>query len=193
MRRSVAPTLPLLAGLLFPLAAAADTSVDGSLLATSCGPAVGAAVRYQGEKGAFIGVDGRATPGDGAIGRATAGLDVFPKSRFDLTFGAFLGGQGGRLDLAGEVDPPVVYVSPAVGFEFGLGLGIGPLRGRYRYIRGGRTAYEDGPTLFAENQWRLGLELPAGVLFYGEVIDAVNERDDDVRRIGAGLGAQITF
>jgi len=187
--RPTAVLLPaLVAGLLtFPAATRADVALDGTGLAmVDAGPATALGFRLLGERGGFLAVEGRTVFAEGWTGRGTVGLDLFGGSdAFDLTLGAFLGGHG----TFGE---PVVYVSPTVGFEFGLGLGIGPVRGRYRHVHGGSDV-GSGLYGFAENEWRLGFRLPGDVTVYGQVMNTLHEHGEDVDRLGVGAGAQVVF
>ena len=178
----------LVAGFLaFPALARADVGVEATGLAmVDAGPATALGFRWTGERGGFLAVEGRTVFQEGWMGRGSVGLDLFGRSEtFDLTLGAFLGSHG-------TFHEPVVLVSPCVGFEFGIGIGIGPVRGRYRHIQGGSDA-GSGIYTFAENEWRLGFRLPADVTVYGQVMNTLQEHGEDVDRLGVGAGAQVVF
>ncbi|MBN1336529.1 MAG: hypothetical protein JXB39_11260 [Deltaproteobacteria bacterium] len=177
----------LVVALFLPDPARAEVAVEATGLAmVQAGPATALGVRLQGDKGGFLALEGRTVFREGWMGRGTVGIDLFGGSdAFDVTFGAFLGSHGTLCE-------PVVVVSPTVGLEFGIGLGIGPVQGRYRHIRGGSDAGR-GPYTFAENEWRLGFRLPADVTVYGQVMNTLHEHGQDVDRLGVGAGATVVF
>lgn len=149
------------------------------------GPSVGLGLgaRLQATRATFVAAEGRGTPGGHWIGRGTVGLDLFGGSEtIDLTAGLFLGTTGSWAPVGANV------VDPTAGFELGLGLNLGPVRGRYRHADGFRGPLQSRLT---ENEWRLGYEL-GRVQLFGQYL-RFNPGDDSARIGGFGAGASMTF
>ncbi|NOY24827.1 MAG: hypothetical protein GXP62_03050 [Oligoflexia bacterium] len=166
-------------------AARADTDVIleayGQQL-TGDGLGLGLGGRVQATRAAFLSVEGRGTVGGTWLGRGTVGLDLFGGSEtIDLTLGLFLG-------TTGSWDPLLANpVDPTAGFELGLGLNLGPVRGRYRHADGFRGPLEYRLT---QNDWRLGYEL-GRTQFFGQY---VRFNPGETRVVGGfGLGMSMTF
>lgn len=178
----------LLASLLGSPTARAETDISleayGQQVAGD-GPGVGLGLggRLNAGGPAFLSVDARGAVGGHWIGRGTVGLDIFGGSEtIDFTAGLFLGTTGSWAPMGASV------VDPTAGFELGLGLNVGPVRGRYRHADGFRGPLESRLT---ENEWRLGFELGRMQLF-GQYV-RFNPGDDSARIGGLGAGASLTF
>jgi hypothetical protein len=141
----------------------------------------------------FLKADARGESYQHWIGRATIGLDLFPRSRFDLTLGVFAGtvGHGGGDDVAPIEDGSEVamddgrwHFSPTVGTELGIGTGIGPVSFRWQHARGG------GDERFSEDTVRVGFDLIRRRLTtFGQVV--YFDPDSDPGAGGFGVGAAL--
>lgn len=134
-------------------------------------------------------------PGGGSwFSRLTGGVDAFSSDKLDLIAGAFVGG-------ASSWPEGLAWGSPMVGYELGLGLGIGPIKGRYRHIHGLRPASEaltwgcetcpSGP--WYEEQFRLSVDVATKLSLFGELLLQDPCRYDTDTYKAYGLGAVVTF
>jgi len=146
------------------------------------GPAVGLGARLHPTRATFVVAEGRGAVGGHWIGRGTVGLDLLGASKtLDFTLGLFLGTTGSWAPIGMNT------IDPTAGFELGLGLNVGPVRGRYRHADGFRGPLESRLT---ENEWRLGAELGRFQVF-GQYI-RFNLGDDQAIG-GLGAGASVAF
>lgn len=165
--------------------ARADTDVTveayGQQL-TGDGVGLGLAGRVQATRATFIAAEARSSFGGHWIGRGTVGIDLFGASEtIDLTAGLFLGTTGSWVPVGTNA------IDPTAGFELGVGLNVGPVRGRYRHADGFRGPLEYHLT---ENEWRLGYEIGRLQLF-GQYVRFNPGVDQAVG--GFGAGASMTF
>lgn len=145
------------------------------------GAGVGLGARLQ-PGSAFIAAEGRGLVGGHWIGRGTIGFDLFGGSEtLDLTGGLFLGTTGGIAPVGFSA------VDPTAGVELGVGLNLGPVRGRYRHANGFRGPLEAHLT---ENEWRLGFEV-GRLQVFGQYL-RFNPGEDQAMG-GFGAGASMTF
>lgn len=183
----LAAALLLTAALTSPSARAeTDVTVEAygqQVVGDGPGVGLGLAGRLNAGGPAFLAVEGRGAVGGHWIGRGTVGLDLFGGSEtIDVTGGLFLGTTGSWAPLGASV------VDPTAGIELGLGLNVGPVRGRYRHADGFRGPLEARLT---ENEWRLGFEV-GRLQVFGQYV-RFNPGDDSQRIGGLGAGASLTF
>lgn len=182
----------MLTALLFlvPGLSAASLQGEALVLAMPQGPATGIGIVAEGPLATFASGEMRGTWGGEWTGRATGGFDLLGSGEnLDLTLGLFLGGHGNLMALQGL---------PAAGFELGLGVGIGPLKLRYRHIHGGAEtegdcAWTERLTSFAENELRLSYDLGRRWVVFGEVVDLTPSLDEPERQNAYGMGARLVF
>lgn len=120
------------------------------------------------------------------VARLGAGFDVFGRSNWDLTVGAFLGTAG---EWDREVDRAVLYAAPIIGGEFGFGYEGDRLFGKYRLLAG----FGGGPIdrMLSENEVSLGYKIIQPVSVYGQyVFIAPGEAE---HRSGVGLGVRVAL
>jgi hypothetical protein len=133
----------------------------------------------------FLKVDARGESYQHWIGRATIGIDAFPRSRFDLTFGVFAGSVGHAVAIDEEgIEATRWRFSPTVGTEFGIGTGFGPVTVRWESAQGG------GDERFREGTLRLGFDIVRDrFTTFGQVV--YFEPEGDPAASGFGLGAAL--
>ena len=144
-------TLGLIAVLSATASAEDEFALEGILQTRPDTPsALGAGLGLRAGLGAlFASAEGRSLGQASWIGRGTAGLDVFGRSKaIDLTLGAFAGALGG-------LDGPAP-AAPTLGVELGAGVHLGRLDLRYRHAVGLRGSVSSPLT---EEELRVGLRL----------------------------------
>lgn len=135
----------------------------------------------------FLKVDARGESYQHWIGRATIGIDAFPRSRFDLTFGVFAGTVGRAIEIDEDgIEATRWHYSPTVGTEFGLGTGFGPVTVRWETASGG------GDERFRESTLRLGFDIVKNrFTTFGQVVYFAPESDPDATGVGIGAALRI--
>ncbi len=139
----------------------------------------------------FLKLDARGESYQHWIGRGTIGIDLFPRSRFDLTLGVFAGTVGHAIGgddetPSGELDMDDAHwrFSPTLGTELGLGTGFGPVSIRWEHARGG------GDERFSENSLRVGFDIVRRrFTTFGQVV--YFEPESDPGATGVGIGAAL--
>src|SRR3982751_622489 len=102
----------------------------------------------------FLKIDARGESYQHWIGRGTIGVDLFPRSRFDLTFGVFAGSVGHNVAVdENGIEATHWHFSPTIGTEFGIGTGFVPVTVRWESAQGG------GDERFRESTLRVGFDL----------------------------------
>jgi hypothetical protein len=123
----------------------------------------------------FLKVDARGESYQHWIGRATIGIDAFPRSRFDLTFGVFAGTVGHVIPITEDgIEATNWHFSPTIGTEFGIGTGLGPVTVRWENAQGG------GDERFRES-----------FTTFGQVVYFAPESDPDATGVGIGAALRI--
>jgi hypothetical protein len=140
----------------------------------------------------FLKLDARGESYQHWIGRGTIGIDLFPRSRFDLTFGVFAGTVGHAVSIDDEgIDDALVEdthwrFSPTLGTEFGIGTGFGPVSVRWEHARGG------GDERFTEDQLRVGFDIVRRrFTTFGQVVYFDPESDPGASGFGVGAALRI--
>ena len=184
--------LPLLA---FPSLTQAETdaALELSALAFPWGPGSALGATVSGDH-LYGSLEARGAWGGSWFSRVTGGVDAFSSDKLDLTAGAFFGGASSWPD-------ELSWGSPMVGYELGLGLGIGPVKGRYRHIHGLRPASDaltwgcetcpSGP--WYEEQFRLSVALGTKLSLFGELLLQDPCRYDTDTYAAYGLGAVLAL
>jgi hypothetical protein len=133
----------------------------------------------------FLKVDARGESYQHWIGRATIGIDAFPRSRFDLTFGVFAGTVGHAVAVDQDsIEATQWHFSPTIGTEFGIGTGIGPVTIHWENAQGG------GDERFRESTLRLGFDIVRNRFnTFGQVV--YFEPESDPGATGVGIGAAL--
>ena len=133
----------------------------------------------------FLKVDARGESYQHWIGRATIGIDAFPRSRFDLTFGVFAGSVGHVIEIDDDgIEATNWHFSPTIGTEFGIGTGFGPVTVRWENAQGG------GDERFRESTLRLGFDIIRNrFTTFGQVV--YFEPDSDPGATGFGIGGAL--
>ena len=135
----------------------------------------------------FLKVDARGESYQHWIGRATIGIDAFPRSRFDLTFGVFAGTVGHVIPITEDgIEATNWHFSPTIGTEFGIGTGLGPVTVRWENAQGG------GDERFRESTLRLGFDIVRNrFTTFGQVVYFAPESDPDATGVGIGAALRI--
>jgi len=133
----------------------------------------------------FLKLDARGESYQHWIGRGTIGLDAFPRSRFDLTFGVFAGTVGHVVEIDEDgVAATHWRFSPTLGTEFGLGTGFGPVTVRWEHAQGG------GDERFSEDTMRVGFDIVRNRFnTFGQVV--YFDPESDAGASGFGIGAAL--
>jgi hypothetical protein len=144
--------------------------------------------KFSGEKDSYVSGELRYMPASDLLwtGRVGAGLDVFGRSEWDLTFGLFLGSAG---EWDRQTEQAALYAAPIAGTEIGLGYEGDRLFGRYRWLGG----IGGGPIdeLLTENELTIGYKVLRSVHVYGQyLVLSPGELDNQA---GVGLGARVVF
>lgn len=135
----------------------------------------------------FLKIDARGESYQHWIGRATIGVDAFPRSRFDLTFGVFAGTVGHVVAIDEDgIEATHWNFSPTIGTEFGLGTGFGPVTVRWENAQGG------GDERFRESTLRLGFDIVKNrFTTFGQVVYFAPESNPDATGVGIGAALRI--
>jgi hypothetical protein len=151
-------------------------------------PGQQAMARFRGPKDWWIGGELRLTPGSDLawVGRASAGIDVLGKSRWDVDLGLSLGTAG---QWAYETDVALLYASPVFGTEVGLGYDGKRWLAKYRWL----GAVGAGPITapLTEQEFTVGYRLLPIVQLYGQYLTLAPGELDTQRAVG--LGARLMF
>jgi len=133
----------------------------------------------------FLKIDARGESYQHWIGRGTIGVDLFPRSRFDLTFGVFAGTVGHAIAVDEDgIEATRWHYSPTIGTEFGIGTGFGPVTVRWESAQGG------GDERFRESTLRLGFDIVRNrFTTFGQVV--YFEPESDPGATGVGIGAAL--
>jgi hypothetical protein len=133
----------------------------------------------------FLKLDARGESYQHWIGRGTIGLDAFPRSRFDLTFGVFAGSVGHVVDVNDDGIAETSWrFAPTIGTEFGIGTGLGPVTVRWEHAEGG------GDQRFSEGTLRLGFDIVKNKFnTFGQVV--YFDPDEEEGASGFGIGAAL--
>ena len=122
---------------------------------------------------------GEATGASGSrwIGKGTVGVDIFPRSKFDLTVGLFAG-------TVGQYVLPAWDFRPLAGCELGLGTRLGPISARYRHAEafGGEIA---------QDELRATYHLGKAIAVFGQA--TYLDPRDDMESTAGGVGAMLTI
>jgi hypothetical protein len=179
--------------LLLPAGAWARGSAEVAAQVYPWGPGTSLAGTLAGNH-LFAGLEARGAWGGAWWSRVSGGVDVFSSEKLDLTAAVFAGG-------ASSWPAGATWGAPMVGYEVGLGLGVGPVKGRYRHLHGLRPASEAltwgcetcpaGP--WYEDQFRLSVDVAKRVALFGEVLLQDPCRYDTDLYTAWGLGARFTF
>ena len=146
--------------------------------------------RLNGKKDAYLGAEVRYMPLSDMLWatRAGAGFDIFGKGGFDLTLGLWVGAAG-QWDVR-EEDGPTLLSTPIAGTEIGLGLDLGRVFGKYRWLGGiGGGPIDD---LLTENELTIGFDVFRGLQIFGQYL-RLNPGREDRRQHGLGVGVQATL
>lgn len=163
------------------LAAETQVSAEGFVQTIEHGVALGAGGRLVQGPG-FLSVQARGESHEHWIGRGTIGIDIFSKSKFDLTLGLFAGTVGRHIE-------PGFALRPTTGFEFGIGTRIGPVSGHYTHAGAFDGFLEDELT---ENTWRLSWHFADELAVFGQYL-RFDPGETGPSSGGVGAGAVLTF
>ena len=188
------PTLLAALALLIPTTTLAKGSVEVTALVYPWGPGTNLGGTVHGDH-LFAALDARGAWGGAWYARVVGGADVFSSDKLDLTAAAFVGG-------ASAWPYGATRGAPMIGYEVGLGLGVGPIKGRYRHLHGLRPASDTlawgcetcptGP--WYEDQFRLSVRVAPRVALYADLLLEDPCRYDDSDLYAAwGLGGQVTW
>ncbi|MFH1464146.1 MAG: hypothetical protein ABIO70_07155 [Pseudomonadota bacterium] len=179
---------------MLPAVAHATGSVEAAALVYPWGPGTTIGGAVSGDH-LFAALDARGAWGGAWYARVIGGADVFSSDKLDLTAAAFVGGASAWPYAESRG-------APMIGYEVGLGLGVGPVKGRYRHLHGLRPASEAltwgcetcprGP--WYEDQFRLQVKVSPKVSVFGDLLLEDPCRYDETDLYAAwGLGGQVTW
>jgi hypothetical protein len=151
-------------------------------------PAHHLGLRVTGNDDAYVGGEIRYMPCSDlvGVGRAGAGFDLFGGGKFDLTLGLWIGAAG---EWDEQHDAAVLYATPTIGTEVGIGYDGRHFFSKYRWVAG----IGGGPIdeMMTETEFTFGYKLGRGLHLYGQyLVIAPGELPDEQ---GAGMGARLVF
>jgi hypothetical protein len=144
--------------------------------------------RFVSERDAYLSGELRYMPASDLlwVGRLGAGFDVFGRSDWDLTLGAFVGTAG---EWDRQIDRAVLYAAPVAGFELGAGYEGHRLFGRYRLLAG----LGGGPIdkALTENELSLGYKITRLIHAYGQYV--ILDPGEEEHSSGVGIGFRVAL
>jgi hypothetical protein len=151
-------------------------------------PAHHLGLRITGDDDAYVGGEFRYMPCSDlvGVGRAGAGFDLFGGGKFDLTLGMWIGAAGAWDE---QHDVAVLYATPTIGTELGIGFDGRHFFSKYRWIAG----IGGGPIdeMMTESEFTFGYKIGRGFHVYGQYL--VVGPGELPSEKGAGMGARVVF
>lgn len=147
---------------------------------------LGLAARAEGERDAWLGLEGRFS-GDGRwLARGSLGFDVLGASPLDLHIGLFAAGLGSFDEVHG---PYEVTTGPAVGTDISVGASFNRLHGYIRWLNGLAAAEEQ--TWIVETEYRVGYRIVGDWRVFANFLQVKDT--GCCRRDGFGFGVDVSF